>query len=46
MARGLILVLAIFSGATGLVYQSLWLQSFGLIFGTTADATALVLAVF
>ena len=46
MARGLILVLVTLSGATGLVYQSLWLRSFGLVFGTTTDAIALVLAIF
>jgi spermidine synthase len=34
------------SGACGLVYQSLWLRSFGLVFGNTTDAVALVLATF
>src|SRR5688572_7429395 len=34
------------SGASGLVYQSLWLRSFGLVFGNTTDAVALVLATF
>ena len=46
MSRALLLFLVILSGATGLVYQSLWLRSFGLVFGTTTDAVALVLAVF
>ena len=34
------------SGACGLVYQSLWLRSFGLVFGNTTDAVAMVLATF
>ena len=34
------------SGAAGLVYQSLWMRSFGLVFGNTTDAVALVLAAF
>lgn len=34
------------SGASGLVYQSLWVRSFGLVFGNTTDAVALVLATF
>ena len=46
MSRALLIVLVTLSGATGLVYQSLWLRSFGLVFGTTTDAIALVLAVF
>jgi spermidine synthase len=46
MSRALLLFLVTLSGATGLVYQSLWLRSFGLVFGTTTDAIALVLAVF
>lgn len=46
MSRSLLLFLVTLSGATGLVYQSLWLRSFGLVFGTTTDAIALVLAVF
>ena len=29
-----------------LVYQSLWLRSFGLVFGSTTDAVALVLVIF
>src|SRR5688572_32034123 len=39
-------VFAFVSGAAGLVYQSLWLRSFGLVFGNTTDAVALVLATF
>ncbi|HVR69724.1 MAG TPA: hypothetical protein VMT87_02670 [Vicinamibacteria bacterium] len=39
-------VLVAVSGASGLVYQSLWLRSFGLVFGNTTDAVALVLATF
>jgi spermidine synthase len=39
-------VLVFVSGATALVYQSLWLRSFGLVFGNTTDAVAMVLAVF
>jgi spermidine synthase len=34
------------SGASALVYQSLWLRSFGLVFGNTTAAVALVLATF
>jgi spermidine synthase len=34
------------SGAAALVYESLWLRSFGLIFGGTTSAVAMVLAVF
>ncbi len=33
------------SGAAALVYESLWLRSFGLIFGGTTSAVAMVLAV-
>jgi spermidine synthase len=39
-------VFAFVSGAAGLVYQSLWLRSFGLVFGNTTDAVAAVLATF
>ena len=39
-------VLVFASGAAGLVYQSLWMRSFGLVFGNTTDAVALVLATF
>ncbi len=34
------------SGAAALVYQSLWMRSFGLIFGGTTSAVAMVLVVF
>jgi hypothetical protein len=34
------------SGAAALVYESLWMRSFGLIFGGTTSAVAMVLAVF
>ncbi len=39
-------LLVFVSGATGLIYQSLWLRSFGVVFGNTTDALALVLAIF
>lgn len=39
-------VLVFASGAAGLVYESLWLRSFGLVFGNTTDAVAVVLATF
>src|SRR3972149_8471049 len=39
-------VLVAVSGASALVYESLWMRSFGLIFGSTTDAVAMVLAVF
>jgi spermidine synthase len=39
-------VLVAASGAAALVYESLWMRSFGLIFGSTTSAVALVLAVF
>src|SRR4029453_3017282 len=44
-AGGLPILVAV-SGATALVYESLWMRSFGLIFGNTTDAVALVLATF
>src|SRR5260221_6247429 len=34
------------SGAAALIYQSLWMRSFGLVFGNTTTATSIVLAVF
>src|SRR6187431_2328390 len=41
------LSVAIFlSGASALVYQSLWLRSFALIFGGSTQAASLILAVF
>lgn len=45
VARVLPLVVAL-SGAAAIVYESLWLRSFGLIFGGTTSAVAMVLAVF
>ncbi len=44
-ARALPLLVAV-SGAAALVYQSIWMRSFGLIFGGTTSAVAMVLAVF
>jgi spermidine synthase len=44
-ARGLPLLVAL-SGAAALVYESLWMRGFGLIFGGTTQAIAMVLAVF
>jgi spermidine synthase len=43
--RALPLLVAV-SGASALVYESLWMRSFGLIFGGTTSAVAMVLAVF
>jgi len=34
------------SGATGLVYQVLWLRRLVLVFGSTLHATSAILAVF
>jgi spermidine synthase len=45
VARGLPVLVAV-SGGAALVYESLWMRSFGLIFGNTTDAVAMVLAVF
>ncbi len=45
VARGLPLLVVV-SGGAALVYQSLWMRSFGLVFGNTTDAVAMVLAVF
>ena len=45
VARALPYLVAL-SGAAALVYESLWLRSFGLIFGGTTSAVAMVLAVF
>src|SRR5262245_38151203 len=45
-ARRFIPALVFVSGATALVYESLWLRSFGVVFGNTTDAIAMVLAVF
>jgi len=44
-ARGLPRLVAL-SGAAALVYESLWMRGFGLIFGGTTQAVAMVLAVF
>ncbi len=41
-----LLTLVFASGAAALVYQSLWLRAFGLVFGSATDATAMVLAIF
>ena len=45
ISRGLPWLVAL-SGATGLLYESLWMRSFGLVFGNTTDAVGLVLATF
>ncbi|HEY7509962.1 MAG TPA: spermidine synthase, partial [Vicinamibacteria bacterium] len=45
-SRRRLTVLVGVSGASALVYQSLWLRSFGLVFGNTTDAVSLVLATF
>ncbi len=42
----LVHVLVFFSGASALIYESLWLRSFGLIFGNTTYAVSIVLATF
>jgi spermidine synthase len=44
-ARALPYLVAL-SGAAALVYESLWMRAFGLIFGNTTSAVAWVLAVF
>src|SRR5512137_1366920 len=45
VARALPFLVAL-SGAAALVYESLWMRSFGVIFGGTTSAVAMVLAVF
>ncbi len=45
VARALPFLVAL-SGAAALVYESVWMRSFGLIFGGTTSAVAMVLAVF
>jgi len=45
-AARLLPLLVFLSGAAALVYESLWMRSFGLVFGSTTGAVALVLAVF
>jgi len=44
-ARGLPVLVAL-SGMAALVYESLWMRSFGLIFGGATQAVAMVLAVY
>ena len=44
--RSLALVLFLFSGFSGLVYQVVWARRFALVLGTTTYAIATVLAVF
>ncbi|MGY6632243.1 MAG: fused MFS/spermidine synthase [Alkalilacustris sp.] len=39
-------VLFVFSGAAALVYQVLWVRELGLLFGSTAEAAALTIAIF
>ncbi len=46
MSRGLILCLFYLSGASALIYELVWTQLFGLVFGATATATAAVLAAY
>ena len=41
-----ILVLFYFSGAAALIYQVLWVRDLGLMLGSTAQAAALVVAIF
>src|SRR5215212_2253107 len=43
---GLLLVVFLLSGASGLIYQVLWQRLLGLVFGVSAYATATVLAAF
>ena len=45
-ARRALPLLVTLSGAAALVYESLWMRAFGLVFGNTTSAVALVLAVF
>ena len=40
------MALVALSGMAALVYESLWMRSFGLIFGGTTQAVAMVLAVY
>lgn len=39
-------LLVFLSGASGLLYESLWMRAFGVVFGNTTDAVATVLATF
>ncbi|HUR02822.1 MAG TPA: fused MFS/spermidine synthase, partial [Nonomuraea sp.] len=43
---GLLLLVFLLSGASGLIYQVLWQRLLGLVFGVSAYATATVLAAF
>lgn len=45
VARALPFLVSV-SGAAALIYESVWMRSFGLIFGGTTSAVAMVLAVF
>ena len=45
-AARLVPFLVFLSGAAALVYESLWMRSFGLAFGSTTGAVAVVLAVY
>ncbi|WP_416671330.1 hypothetical protein [Egbenema bharatensis] len=42
----LLLILLFFSGFAALVYQVLWVRELGLLFGSTAQAAALTIAIF
>ena len=44
--RGLIFVLFFASGASGLVYEIVWVRQFGLLFGSTVYSAALVTGIF
>ena len=46
MARRSIPLLLAFSGAAALVYEVLWARDFSLVYGTTAEGTAVVLAAY
>src|SRR5262245_60362809 len=43
---GLLHLLFFFSGVSGLIYQVVWVRSFGNVFGNTIYSTSLVVAVF
>ncbi|MBM3130358.1 MAG: hypothetical protein FJ009_17235 [Chloroflexi bacterium] len=43
---GLLYIVFLLSGFSGLAYQVIWIRKFGLIFGVTAYATSAVLASF
>ncbi|PPS45140.1 fused MFS/spermidine synthase [Chroococcidiopsis sp. TS-821] len=44
--NSLLLILLFFSGFAALVYQVLWVRELGLLFGSTAQAAALTVAIF